>query len=291
MRLAGASSSCVTETQGIGSAIVRGAASAVVNRCWDPPQEIGAAKANDVPVAVLRVARNTISCNRRRRAARIERYRRPFWRRRPLSSLMSLFTQHFQFTRPLGLLLLLGLPYFYWLHRRTVTDMSTARKRVALALRLILITLLVLALAGLRYVQPGDALAVVFVVDGSKSVRDDQRAAIEKYMSDAARTRRQVDKVGVITFAQDPHTQSTPGQPFDASRLRDPGIVTATDIEKALRFAKIELDSTAKDAGKRVVLISDGNQTAGNALKSVRELAAAHIVLDTVTVNSDVTRE
>ncbi|HLJ56510.1 MAG TPA: VWA domain-containing protein, partial [Chthonomonadaceae bacterium] len=204
---------------------------------------------------------------------------------------MSLFTQHFQFTRPLGLLLLLGLPYFYWLHRRTVTDMSTARKRVALALRLILITLLVLALAGLRYVQPGDALAVVFVVDGSKSVRDDQRAAIEKYMSDAARTRRQVDKVGVITFAQDPHTQSTPGQPFDASRLRDPGIVTATDIEKALRFAKIELDSTAKDAGKRVVLISDGNQTAGNALQSVRELAAAHIVLDTVTVNSDVTRE
>ena len=117
-----------------------------------------------------------------------------------------------------------------------------------------------------------------------KSVREEQRAAIERYMADAEKGRRQIDKVGIITFAQDPHTQSQPGQPFDASRVHDPGIVTATNIEQALRSAKAELDTTATDAGKRIVLISDGNENSGRALSEVPELAAAHIVLDTVTL-------
>jgi Ca-activated chloride channel homolog len=207
----------------------------------------------------------------------------------PLTLLLSQFP--IQFANPWGLLLLLSLPYFFWLNRRTVTDMSPVRKRIALLLRFALVTLLVLAFSGMRWVKKGDTLAVIFVVDGSKSVRDDQRAAIEKYMADAEKGRRTVDKVGLITFAQDPHTQSQPGQPLDPSRVHDPGIVTATNIEQALRSAKAELDSTAPNAGKRIVLISDGNENAGRALSEVPELAAAHIVLDTVTLAGTLQRE
>ena len=110
-------------------------------------------------------------------------------------------------------------------------------------------------------------------------------------MADAAKGRRAADKIGVITFAQDPHTQSQPGEPFDASRVHDPGIITATNIEQALRSAKAELDTTAPHSGKRIVLISDGNENAGRALSEVPELAAAHIVLDTVTLTGTVPRE
>ena len=190
-----------------------------------------------------------------------------------------------QFTYPLALLLLPPLLFYCWyMHRHTVTDMSVGRKRLALTLRSILVTLLVLVLAGTKIVKKGESLAVVFVVDASKSVREDQRAAIEKYIADASKGMKTVDKVGVITFAQDPHTQSSPGQPLDPARLRDPGMTTATDIAEALRAAKNELDSAAKDSGKRIVLLSDGNENAGHALSEVPNMAAGHIVLDTITL-------
>jgi Ca-activated chloride channel family protein len=197
-----------------------------------------------------------------------------------------------QFSYPIALLLLPPLLFFcWWLHRHTVTDMSVGRKRLALTLRCILVTLLVLVLAGTKIVKRGESLAVVFVVDASKSVREDQRNAIEKYIADASKGMRTVDKVGVITFAQDPHTQSSPGQPLDPARLRDPGMTTATDIAQALRAAKNELDSAAKDSGKRIVLLSDGNENAGHALSEVPSLAAGHIVLDTITLPVTLTKE
>jgi Ca-activated chloride channel family protein len=191
----------------------------------------------------------------------------------------------FQFSFGAALLLLpVLLLYFWWLHRRTVTDMSPGRKRTALALRCLLATLLVLALAGMQKVKKSDSLAVVFLVDASKSVREDQHAGIQKYIADAARGMQSVDKVGVITFAQDPHTQSSPGQVLDPARLHDPGVTTATNLTQALRAARNELDTAAPGSGKRIVLLSDGNENVGHALTEVRELTADHIVLDTFTL-------
>ena len=202
---------------------------------------------------------------------------------------------HFEWIRftswPYLLLLPIVAGYSIWLHMHSYTDMSPARARNSIVFRLILVTLLVMALSGFEVIRKGDSLAVVFVVDGSRSVRDDQREVIRKYIDDAGRTMRTVDKVGVITFAQDPHTQSAPGQPLDPSRVRDQGTTTTTDIEQALRSARSELDSTARGSGKRIVLITDGNETAGRALAEVPELAADHIVLDTVTVQSTIKKE
>ncbi len=197
-----------------------------------------------------------------------------------------------QFTNGLILILIpAACWYFWWQHRRTVTDMSPQRKRLSLLLRLLVVTALILTLAGTKLIRRGESLAVVFVVDGSRSVREDQRSAMEKYLSDASKGMRQVDRVGVITFAQDPHTQSSPGQPIDPSRLKDTGITTATDISQALRQARNELDSFAKDSGKRIVLLSDGNENSGRSLSEVPDLAAAHIQLDTLTVPVNLPKE
>ncbi|HZT41851.1 MAG TPA: glutamine amidotransferase [Chthonomonadaceae bacterium] len=192
---------------------------------------------------------------------------------------------------PALLLLPVLLPYFWWLHRNTITDLSPGRKRLALAVRCVLATLLVLALAGTRFVRKGESLAVIFLADGSKSIRDDQRAAMASYLHLATKGMRTVDKVGLITFAQDPHTQSSPGQPFDPERLHDPGATSSTDIAQALRQAQNELDTTARDSGKRIVLLSDGNENAGRALAEMPELAADHIVLDTVTLPVSLPKE
>jgi Ca-activated chloride channel family protein len=201
-----------------------------------------------------------------------------------------------QFTNPLYLLLLpAAIAFFWWCNQHTVTDMSAPRRRWSLLLRCLLATLLVFTLAGLKIVRPGESLAVVFLVDASKSVREDQRARMEKYIKDASGSMRAVDKVGVITFASEAHLQSALGQPLDVSHLRDPGITTSTDIAHALQQARNELKTSAPEAGKRIVLLSDGNEnvgiTNGGALSMVRELAADHIVLDTITLPVSLPRE
>src|SRR5581483_389057 len=169
--------------------------------------------------------------------------------------------------------------------------MPARRKRLALLLRCLLATLLVLILAGTRLVKKGESLAVLFLVDASKSVREDQKAAVAPYLQEAGKGMPTVDKVGVITFAQDPHTQSSPGQPLDPNHLHDPGAATATNIAQALRQAKNELDTTARDSGKRIVLLSDGNENVNRALSEAPELAADHIVLDTVTLPVSLAKE
>ena len=191
----------------------------------------------------------------------------------------------FQFANSWFLLLLpVVFAFFAWCSRHTVTDMSAARRRAALGLRCILAVLLILTLAGFKIVKPGNSLAVVFVVDSSKSIRDDQRTRMEQYIREAGRGMRAVDKIGVITFASEAHLQSPLGQPLDTTHLRDPGMTTATDIGHALQQAKNELDTSARTSGKRIVLLSDGNENVGRALSIVRELSADHIVLDTITL-------
>jgi hypothetical protein len=75
------------------------------------------------------------------------------------------------FDTPLALLLLiplLGITIgLYLTARRRV---GAGRRRFALVLRTVLLTALVLALAGFRIVLPVDRLATVFVVDMSDSV-------------------------------------------------------------------------------------------------------------------------
>ncbi len=200
--------------------------------------------------------------------------------------------QYVQFTSWPYLLLIPPLVvYFIVLDRHTVTDMSPGRRCWALGLRICLVTTLVFVLAGLNLVRKGESLAVVFLVDGSRSIRDNQHEIIRKYIEDASRGMHNVDKVGIITFAQDTHTQSLPGQPLDPQRIMDQGVTSSTDIEQALRQAKADLESTAKESGKRIVLISDGNETTGKALAAVPQLAASHIVLDTVTLPVSLAKE
>ena len=197
-----------------------------------------------------------------------------------------------QFTFPLALVLIpIALVYFVRLHLITVTDMGGTRKLLSLLLRLVVITLLVLVLAGTKRVSKGESLAVMFVVDASKSVRADQRKAIEDYLRDAAKGMRIVDKAGLITFGREPHTQSRLDDPLDPTRLVDSGDLSATNLSQALLAAKNTLDSTAKDSGKRIVLFSDGNENIGRALSEVPELTAGNIVLDTRILTTSLPQE
>jgi len=197
----------------------------------------------------------------------------------------------------MGLLLVGAYVYFWYLHRRSITDMSPGRKRLALGLRLVLVTLLFLALAGTRWVRKNDALAVLFVLDASRSLRDDQKEAALRFVQAAAKGKRRNDTLGLITFGRDPHTQIVPGASATPSNVGGPGglqgvkhygATNATDIAQALEAAPPQIPRGM--AGK-IVLLSDGNENVGSALAVVPSLTARGVKVDTVLLPSSLKKE
>src|SRR5437667_10919134 len=95
-------------------------------------------------------------------------------------------TTGLSFSRPEARALLLVLvPLVIYLSRTRLGLLRRGRRRFSLGLRLVVITLLVLALAGVEVVRAADRLSVVFLVDRSDSVGADQKAQQEQYLREA----------------------------------------------------------------------------------------------------------
>ena len=94
------------------------------------------------------------------------------------------------FTTPVALLLLAALPLVAWWVWPTGARRSGARSRprsgwLGLALRLLILALLVLSLAGAQLARAVDDLAVVFLVDASDSMSRESAAAAEAFVRQA----------------------------------------------------------------------------------------------------------
>lgn len=179
------------------------------------------------------------------------------------------------------LLLLLAIPVA-WTGLRWLSSMSMARRVSAVALRVALIALVAGILAGASATRRADRLAVVALVDVSGSVRgvsasgsplDSTRALLER----VGESRGPDDLLGVVAFDARALAVATPTAAKFADRSWDIPSTDGTDIESALRFAGALVPPGA--AG-RVLLATDGNQTAGDALAAAAELGARGIPVD-----------
>ncbi len=170
--------------------------------------------------------------------------------------------------------------------RRSLADLTPAQRRACLAVRVLLLACILLALAGVRFLWHGDDLAVLFVVDDSASVSADARMVARKFVEDSLKHRRAHDVAGVVGFAQ----AATVWQPPEAtSYLADHWPATldnlraGTDIGGALRLA-----AALAPAGhtRRVVLLSDGNDTTDDAASTAARLAASGVQVDAVPLRN-----
>lgn len=175
------------------------------------------------------------------------------------------------FSQPLCLLLLMLLPYFAWLGRPTGPH-ARGRAWAALSLRCAMVLLIVLSLAGVQSVRGGDELAVVFVMDVSDSMPEAERTRALQFVTDAMAALPPGDRAALIVFGDDALVE----RPMSAGgRL---GEVTSiphthqTDVAEAIRLA---LALFPAGAARRIVLLSDGRPTTGDAETAVL-LARSH---------------
>ncbi|MBS1716840.1 MAG: VWA domain-containing protein [Armatimonadetes bacterium] len=184
-----------------------------------------------------------------------------------------------RFTQPFYLLLLLpalGALYYSFAH---VHGMARGRKRLAFCLRFLLASSLVLALSGPQARRPNQGVCTIFLLDRSDSVTEADRASSEAFIDDAIRKLPPNDVAGVIAFGKDAVIESAPAARRIAPKVLSQVDGAATDIAAAVRLASA---SFPEGKARRVVILSDGNETSGDAAGVGEVAAAENIQLDYV---------
>ena len=184
------------------------------------------------------------------------------------------------------LVLLVLLPLLWWLSFRSLSGLGRWRRLVVLSLRSLVLAILVLALADMQYQRKSDRLTVIFLLDQSLSIPAPQRQAmidyvngsIERHHDDARR-----DRYAVIVFGRDalvemPLVDVAITLRSQVETILDPEY---TDLATAIRRAKAMFPY---DSAKRIVLVTDGNQNLGDAVREARGATAAGVSIDVVPV-------
>jgi uncharacterized membrane protein len=202
---------------------------------------------------------------------------------------------------PLWLILLAVIPVIVLMSFRSLAGLGPVRRWVVIGLRSLVVALLVLALAEVRWKRAGENTTVLFLIDRSLSIpsdldtsmpeseplnkRDKRWRRIKQFVNDAVALRgpgHERDQAGVIVFGRRPRLILPPAE---VPRLNFSEEVLApvdenyTDIAAALKLA---IASFPEGSGRRIVLLSDGNENLGIAEEQARVAAANGVQIDVV---------
>src|SRR5450432_3870607 len=182
------------------------------------------------------------------------------------------------FSNPLALALLLVIPYFAWLGWPRVAY-RRRRDLISLVIRLVIIVLLVLSISGLQTVQAADKLSVVFLIDSSDSIDSAARAQAETFVRDAMTKMGPEDRAGVVVFGKNALVERPVSIVKDLGPISSKPIQLDTNIAEAIRLGLAMFPS---DSARRLVILSDGVETLGNAVEAARLAAATNVQIDVV---------
>lgn len=184
------------------------------------------------------------------------------------------------FTSPLALLLLLLLPFFLWAAGVAQENiLRHKREAISLVLRLVIVLCLIFSLAGLEILRGGDELAVVFLVDVSDSMSEEAVAAELDYFRQALEAMGPDDQAAIILFGGDALVERSMLPGGALGPVTSAPITTQTDLAEAIRLG---LALYPSGSARRMVILSDGAQTTGDALKAAEFAAAAGVQIVTV---------
>ncbi|MEP7361363.1 MAG: vWA domain-containing protein, partial [Chloroflexota bacterium] len=159
--------------------------------------------------------------------------------------------------------------------------LSRGRRRASLIVRTVMLASLVLALSGLAIVWPVDRLTTVFVVDLSDSVGNAGRESALAFVRDALEQRTGSDEAAIVAFGGEALVERLPSELTDLDRIASAPATSATDIGGALRLAAALFPDETQ---KRIVLVSDGNDTTGSGQSEAALAAARGVQIETYVV-------
>lgn len=186
-----------------------------------------------------------------------------------------------RFTHPFFLILLIPLLVGLWLSYRHVHGMARARKRLAFSIRALMAGCLILALAGPEARRPNKGLATIFLLDRSDSVPESDRKTAERFVDGALRALGPDDVGGVIAFGGKAAVDAATTGRRELGRVLTQVEGSSTDLAAAIRLASA---SFPEGKARRIVVLSDGNETRGDATGAAQVAATDGIGIDHVAL-------
>lgn len=177
-------------------------------------------------------------------------------------------------------LLLLALPLaaMMWGTKRRL---SRGRLVGAYLLRLAVLVALSLAAAGLTLEQQVDDLAVVFAIDGSASVGVAGQQKAAEFVQEALKHQQEGDLAGVVVFGGDAALDQAPRPHLEFHGVESVINTHQSDLAAGLRLSSAVLPS---NRARRIVLLSDGEETRGDAATQVMLTAGDDLEIGVVPI-------
>lgn len=175
----------------------------------------------------------------------------------------------------LAALALLLVEWRYW--------STQERTRPALVCRAIVIALTALAAAGLELPVGKASQAVMFALDRSGSLPSDTQSAAQARVNTMAGRMSSGDRAGVVLFGLDAALERALTERLRLDEIASTISPAGTNIEAALRAARLALP---RDGARRIVLVSDGRATAGDASREIARAVAERLPIDTVPADA-----
>jgi uncharacterized membrane protein len=198
------------------------------------------------------------------------------------------------FQYPWWLLLLLIIPLIWWLGYRSLAGLGPWRRFLALLFRTAVMLLIIFAIAGVQWIWSSEKLTVIYLLDQSDSIPIAKRQLMFEYAIESVKKHRRSnrqDRAGLIVFGREASIEIPPLDeklPTITRAESNFGKSDATNLESALKLAQA---SFLEDSAKRIVILTDGNQTLGSAETAAQRLIENGIGIDVVPVRLDTKTE
>lgn len=181
---------------------------------------------------------------------------------------------------PMLLLLIPAAVAFVVFTSRRMLKHGSLRKRLAVALRIILFVLVIAAMAGIGIKKTSTDTTTIFALDISDSMAKTISLA-ESLIEDALKGKKPSEKAGMVSFGKDAAVEfsATHSPLFTSVQSKVNG--NFTNIEQGLKLASSLIPAGDR---KRMVLITDGLENSGDSIRQARALRQQGITLDVFPV-------
>lgn len=176
---------------------------------------------------------------------------------------------------------------FVWYTSKKLGNMYKLRKRLIVTSRTLFLILMILALAGMNLKWNVDTTTTLFLMDASDSMQG-QRQYIEGFVRDAIKQKSSKDQIGVLSFGDNSLIESFVSKDAVFSKIESEPIGIYTDIEESLNTAISLMPQNSK---KRIVLLTDAEENAGNSARLAATLLEQNIELKIHKLERNIDKE
>lgn len=179
------------------------------------------------------------------------------------------------------LLLVLLLEWIVYLRRKPVFP-GKVSKWTTYALRLLVMALVLGALFGFSITKKNAKTTTIFLVDASDSFKGNQDTAVDQ-VKKALEKLPSGEQAGVVAFGGDTNIEQFVTEKVQFEGLDSMPMTSETNLEQAVQTA---LSLYPENSSKRMVLLTDGSENAGDLCQMSSSLMAAQVDVQVVKWDS-----